>query len=40
MISWPMLRPRWYREDYSDDVVTILRVQHYLAPAAYPDGTD
>jgi plasmid stabilization system protein ParE len=27
----------WYQEDYRDDVVLILRVQHYLAPDADPD---
>ncbi|EGX57891.1 hypothetical protein SZN_20537 [Streptomyces zinciresistens K42] len=30
----------WYQEDYRDDVVLILRVQHYLAPAAAPDRED
>lgn len=28
----------WYQENYRDDVVLILRVQHYLAPGAGPDG--
>lgn len=30
----------WYQEDCRDDVVLILRVQHYLASDADPDGED
>lgn len=30
----------WYQEDYRDDVVLILRAQHYLAPAADQDGEE
>jgi hypothetical protein len=30
----------WYQEDYRDDVVLILRVQHYLTPTVDPDSED